>query len=224
MPSSTTDTTPQWGARMLADPTHTLFALTAAGAAMDALHIAVCVVDAESRLLYVSPAAEGLLASQQTLRVTDGRLCSRRTPVNDTLRRAIARATRPPRQPSAFSPEPDAPASARLQVRTLPLAAGVRLAQYVDGTRDHGHLALVFVATGAPSPQPHELEQLFGLTRSEAELVGLLARALSPAACAKRRGVSVATVRTQMASVYAKTGVESQTQLLRLVLALPPLR
>lgn len=135
------------------------------------------------------------------------------------LWRAVTLASRPPRQASAFSPEPHASAVTRLQVRAVPLAPHLPLAHY-----GHGNLVLLFLATGAAPPQPNELQQLFGLTRAESELVELLAQGASPQSGPLRRGVSVSTIKSQLASVYAKTGAGSQAQLLSLVLALPAMR
>ena len=65
---------------------------------------------------------------------------------------------------------------------------------------------------------------MFGLSSAETHLVELMAEGLSAAECTQRRGVSLATVRSQIAGIFAKTGVKTQAQLMRLVLAAPPLR
>jgi DNA-binding CsgD family transcriptional regulator len=194
-------------------------ALASAGAAMDMLRMAVCVVDAQCQVRYANPAAEELLGQGTMLKVKSGQLFSPHPQANEMLRHAVTQASRPPRQASVFSPEPTGSAVSRLQVRAVPLAPHLPMAHY-----GHGNLVLLFLATGAPQPQPHELQKLFGLTRAEAGIVEMLVQGATPEVCARRRGVSVLTVRTHVASILAKTGVGSQAQLMSLVLALPAVR
>jgi len=205
--------------RMMVDMAPAMPALASASAAMDMLMMAVCVVDESCRIVYANPAAEELFARGGPIVAGGGRLRCSRPDADEMLRRAVTLASRPPRQASAFSPEPQASAVTRLQVRAVPLAPHLPLAHY-----GHGNLVLLFLATGAATPPVRELQQLFGLTPAEAELVQLLAQGADPETCAARRGVSLATVRTQLKCIYAKTGAASQAQLLSMVLALPGLR
>jgi DNA-binding CsgD family transcriptional regulator len=205
--------------RMVSDVAMAVPAIAAGGAVLDLLRMAVCVVDHECRLLYANPMAEDLLVRSQAVTIKNGRVTTSRPEASEMLRHAVALACRPPRLASAFSPEPEASAMARLQVRAVPLARHLAPASY-----GHGSLALLVLTAGSPAPQPRELQLLFGLTRAEADLICLLAQGVSPELCAVRRGVSITTIRTQLASIYDKTGVGSQTQLVSLVLALPPMR
>ena len=61
------------------------------------------------------------------------------------------------------------------------------------------------------------LSQLFGLTRAEAALATLLTRGLSLNEAADELGVSPHTARAQLKSVFAKTGVARQAELVRLL-------
>lgn len=194
-------------------------ALASATAAMDALRMAVCVVDDGCKLIYANPSAEEFLSGGAHLRLKAGHLVSPNPHVQATLRHAVALACRPPRQASLFSPEPMGTAVNRLQLRVLPLAPHLPLAHY-----GHGNLALVFVAAGAPAPSLLELQQLFGLTRAESELVRMIVQGSPPEVCAQLRQVSLETIRTQLKSIYAKTGAGTQAQLVSLALALPALK
>lgn len=204
--------------RMMVDTAAVVPAL-AAGATLDMLGMAVCVVDGGCRLVYANPVADELFARATTLTVHYGRLSSSRPDINEMLQHAVTLAARLPRQASAFSPEPHASAVTRLQVRAVPLAGHLPLARY-----GQGNLVLLFLAIGPAPRRPKELQQLFGLTRAEAELVELLAQGASADLCAVRRGVNVSTIRTQLGSIYEKTGAGSQLQLLSLVQALPAMR
>jgi len=145
-------------------------------------------------------------------------LTGRSSAVHGQLRRAVGFATKSPRQACSFCPNPDDVLSSRLLVRVLPLDEQASLAAAAGGP-----FALLFIARGTNPMRQDELIQLFGLTPSEPELVRLLGQGLSPTICADRRHVGIATVRTQLSSIYAKTGVSSLPQLLSLVLTLPGL-
>ncbi len=67
------------------------------------------------------------------------------------------------------------------------------------------------------------LKKAFGLTASEIEVFRLLSEGLSVADTAERRVTSVATVRTQIREIYAKTGTKSQLQFIRLAVSLAAL-
>jgi len=64
------------------------------------------------------------------------------------------------------------------------------------------------------------LEHLYGLTRAEAELTVLLAKGESVEAIAAARAVKLDTVRTQLRTVYKKTGTHRQGELVCLAGAL----
>ncbi|HNT40216.1 MAG TPA: LuxR C-terminal-related transcriptional regulator [Rubrivivax sp.] len=62
-----------------------------------------------------------------------------------------------------------------------------------------------------------------GLTAAEARVLEALCQGLDPRAVAAQHGVGLATVRTQIGSIRAKTGAQSIRELVRLVAVLPPM-
>ena len=62
------------------------------------------------------------------------------------------------------------------------------------------------------------LGELFDLTPAEANLATLLARGLSLAEVSTAQNISQHTARAQLKSIFAKTGVSRQAELVRLVL------
>ena len=68
------------------------------------------------------------------------------------------------------------------------------------------------------STSQQSLRQLFDLTPAEARLATLLARGLSLAEVSETQGISPHTARAQLKSIFAKTGVSRQAELVRLVL------
>jgi DNA-binding CsgD family transcriptional regulator len=67
------------------------------------------------------------------------------------------------------------------------------------------------------SPGPELLQALFDLTPAEARITSLLIDGNSVTAISKMQSVSLNTVRTQLKSVFLKTGVERQVDLVRLL-------
>jgi DNA-binding CsgD family transcriptional regulator len=61
------------------------------------------------------------------------------------------------------------------------------------------------------------LQRLFGLTAAEATVMAMVAEGARPAEVASRLGRSLATVRSHLKAVFAKSGTASQPELSRLV-------
>jgi len=61
------------------------------------------------------------------------------------------------------------------------------------------------------------LEKIFGLTAAEGRLAAELSRGVPLATIAQSRNVSIATLRTQLASIFAKTGTSRQPELVALL-------
>jgi DNA-binding CsgD family transcriptional regulator/PAS domain-containing protein len=74
---------------------------------------------------------------------------------------------------------------------------------------------------GAPVPPRRLYAQSFGLTPAEARLAEALARHVAPKAYAEEVGVTLATVRTQIRALLAKTGAVNLRSLVALLASLP---
>ena len=83
--------------------------------------------------------------------------------------------------------------------------------------------ALIVVVDLAARPVPPEqrLAQMLGLTEAEARLAAALLRGHRPEDIAAERGVSIATVRTQLRSIFSKTGTRTQSELMRTLARVP---
>jgi DNA-binding CsgD family transcriptional regulator/PAS domain-containing protein len=75
----------------------------------------------------------------------------------------------------------------------------------------------------APSADFTGFRDMFGWTRAEADVARLLAVGLQPAAIAERRRVSLLTVRSQIKSLFQKSGVSSRGELIALMLTSNPM-
>jgi DNA-binding CsgD family transcriptional regulator len=97
------------------------------------------------------------------------------------------------------------------------IAIALRPACIDSGARQPSILLQVTDPLARATPEPALLMEAFGLTTAEAGLTTDLMRGLSVAEVAAGSGRSVATVRTHLASVLAKTGTARQSELLRLL-------
>lgn len=92
----------------------------------------------------------------------------------------------------------------------------------LDG-RGHAVVALRSLAD-APGFDATRLSGFFGLSPTQGEIALAIFRGKSIDEIAAERGVKITTVRTQLARLFARTGAESQRDLVRLIGLLPPLR
>jgi DNA-binding CsgD family transcriptional regulator len=87
-----------------------------------------------------------------------------------------------------------------------------------DGARNGVHTAIILIdLEEAPEPNPTVLQKMFGLTAAEADLAIRLARGETPADIAQEKKITIATVRSQLASVLAKTRTKRQAELVSLL-------
>jgi DNA-binding CsgD family transcriptional regulator/PAS domain-containing protein len=81
-------------------------------------------------------------------------------------------------------------------------------------------LILVTDPEATPTPPAQLLQQLFGLTPRQAELACHLGRGLSIEACAAQMTLTRGSIRVYVEQIFAKTGVNRQADLVRLLSAI----
>jgi DNA-binding CsgD family transcriptional regulator len=182
--------------------------------AVDMLHSALLIVDDEGRVEYRNRVATALLASGEGgLALTRGVLTATARPMREALAEAIRLAC-VDLQPSGLClPQPGISPDRWLRLVVTPIWFG------------SGGRAGVWVLNTASAGLPSEelLGALFGLSRAEARLALGLLMGRSTAECARAAGVGVATIRSQLHSIFIKTGVRRQAQLVALLARVPPL-
>ena len=105
-----------------------------------------------------------------------------------------------------------------LQANAAPVPAIARLAQSNGGS---SRLTVLLPGTPAiPLMFGDMLRGLFGLTAAEGSLATQIGQGAQLADVAAQRGVSQQTVRAQLKSVFGKTGVARQSELVRVLLTL----
>ncbi len=183
-------------------------------AVLDWLPIGVALLDDAARVHHANAKAGDLMEPGAPLRLRQGNLrCHSRT-ADGRLQRILSDA-------QAFR---DGGASAGAYATTVALPDGTRpvsvVAVPLSRTKplfsDPSLALAVFLGEpGDPLPLDCDrLQQAYGLTRSEARLVAQLAREQDLIAAAHRVGVSPATARTYLKSVFRKTGTGGQTELI----------
>lgn len=68
-----------------------------------------------------------------------------------------------------------------------------------------------------PQPNPQTLQRMFGLTSAETQLALCMARGDAPLEIARSRQLSRTTIRSQLASLFAKTETKRQAELVSLL-------
>lgn len=118
---------------------------------------------------------------------------------------------------------PHAMSSARVRVDSPLGQFWVQCAAYPGGISHMGSrrpaaIAIINDPVQRLRRQVSMLQELFGLTAAEAALALAIVQSGSRKLAAQSRGVSVATARAQLSSIFEKTGARGQTELVRLVM------
>lgn len=87
----------------------------------------------------------------------------------------------------------------------------------VSADDDTCRLIILIDLTLRPPACAPALEKIFGLTTAEGRLAAQLSNGISLASIARERKVSITTLRTQLASIFAKTGTSRQPELVALL-------
>jgi len=181
---------------------------------LDQLGVGVAIVDRDGEVIEMSMVAERILARK------DGLLHNRR------LRAAWAGDDR--RLQDMIQKLGGADGHNRPRAISLWRPSGrPRLEILIDslraGGRPSGAGAVVYMRDrdAASSLAPHALQGLFGLTEAEAHVCVRLAEGLTPHMICETTGISYNTVRAHLRSVFAKCEVESQAELMRLIINSP---
>lgn len=183
--------------------------------AISRLSVATLVLDESGSVLRVNPVAQEILANADGLKLVGGRLEATYPSDNRELQRLIR---------SAFSP--DAPKSAEAMSVTRPsgqvnLGLVVESIPSLDWAEEKGKpAALVYIRDAASKSLASEVvtKQLFNLTRAETALAMELANGLSLEEAAEALNIRRNTARAHLRSIFSKTGVRRQTELVRILL------
>lgn len=186
--------------------------------AVSQLSVATFFLNEKQQLVDSNPMAERLVGANRGLTLKAGKLALQRPVDNQKLRNAIdAALDARKRKDTVFAqamPVYDNSGECHLGLTVRPLA--------VKRHREHDDEAVVaiFVSdASATIDAPHSsLTQLFGLTPAESRLATALANGLSLDEASANLHISRNTSRAHLRSIFSKTGVNQQTQLVSLIL------
>lgn len=181
-----------------------------ARAVLDRFSLAIFQVDGDGRILDRNAEAERLCAVAGDGLVRRGRL-ELSEPDTEPLRRAIRRAA-----------QPMAPEASIVQLRSGVLSDWTLTLSPLT-TSGPARVLVVVNGVSETEDQVRRLRILFKLSHAEASVAVSLAQGESASLIAAVRGVSEHTVRSQIKSLFLKTGCRRQGQLVALVANLPPI-
>jgi len=186
--------------------------------AVNQLSVASIILDEQGRLLTTNAVGRALLDQGEGLGLRDGRLHIEGRDINKELQQAlttiikaqlrgetsVVRALRVPRTAGR--------SDLGLVIRPVPSS------QWSEGQSSPSAAVFISDPDLQESTSRQILSELFELTPAEANLATLLARGLSLAQVSSVQNISQHTARAQLKSIFAKTGVSRQAELVRLVL------
>lgn len=183
--------------------------------AISRLSVATLVLDESGSVLQSNPVADEILSRSDGLKLVGGRLEATYPSDNRVLQQLIR---------SAF--DPDAPKSAEAMSVTRPsglvnLGVVVESIPSLDWAEEKGQpAALVYIRDASSKSLASEVvtKQLFNLTRAETALAMELANGLSLEEAAEALNIRRNTARAHLRSIFSKTGVRRQTELVRIML------
>ena len=187
-------------------------------ASLDRLGVKAFIVNGNGAVHQLNRCAQDFLAGDESVSVANSRLRFSDPTLNATLEGALRRATRAPRRSSLFPLR-----SAKNEVNEV----NVSPLDPADDGVSPGSLALALVVIARPRPDgdriARRVRRLYGLTEAEARVVAALTLGETVEQISVAHGVRVSTVRAQVRSIFEKTGVHRQADLVRLALSGGPL-
>lgn len=180
------------------------------------LAIGAVLLSAQGRVMVSNRAADAVIRRSDGLTVRNGRLHATQAAAQKTLGDAIASATG-----RFLAGGKDVLPIPRTSDRR-PYVVFVSRVGHGNGSRDSKGTAAVVVFISDPDRRPvlpaATLTKLYGLTRAESDFALGLMSDETPETWARRREVSRHTVKAQLVSIFRKTGVRRQAELVRRLL------
>lgn len=187
-------------------------------AALDRLTVAAFIINAAGAVHHLNLSARSLVAHSRCVRLADSRLRFHQSSLNLAFDAALRAATQTPARSSllpVWLSEDE-----RYEVTVSPL--GTDLARLPSWS-----VPRVLVLMTRPWSDDkgimQRMRRLYGLTEAEARVMAALTLGRTVEEIARENGVRTSTVRAQVRSIFEKTGVNRQTDLVRLGLTGAPL-
>ena len=186
--------------------------------AVSQLSVASIILDERGRLLSTNAVGQALLDQGEGLSLREGCLHIEGRDINKELQQALTTIIRAQLQGETSLvralrvPRSAGRSDLGLVIRPVPTS------QWSEGQSSPSVAVFISDPDLQESTSGQILGELFELTPAEANLATLLARGLSLAQVSSAQRISQHTARAQLKSIFAKTGVSRQAELVRLVL------
>ena len=185
---------------------------------VDKLAVGSLLLDTRGELMFANDVARRLLDGRHGLGVVQQRLVAADARDNATLQKRIQKALKAtPAETPTLVEAMSVGGSAREQHISL-LIRPVSGAQEARPGRIPAVAVFLRDAAGSSQASATLIRQLYHLTPTETSVAMLLADGLSTEEVAQALGISLNTVRVHLRAVFAKTGVDRQSALVRLLL------
>lgn len=186
--------------------------------AVDQLAVATIILDEKGRMLNTNALARALLAEADGLSLQGERLHIDGRDANRELQDAVGTVIQAQQQGQTSVVRalrvPRSADHADLGLVVRPVPAG----EWNEGQASPSAAVFISDPDLKESASQATLGELFELTPAEANLAILLSRGLSLAEVSETQNISQHTARAQLKSIFSKTGVSRQAELVRLVL------
>ena len=186
--------------------------------AVNQLSVASIILDEQGRVLTTNAVGRALLDQGEGLGLRDDRLHIEGRDINKELQQGLSTIIRAQQRGE----------TSVVRALRVPRAAGrsdlglvirpVPTSQWSEGQSSPSAAVFISDPDLQESTSRQILGELFELTPAEANLATLLARGLSLAEVSTAQNISQHTARAQLKSIFSKTGVSRQAELVRLVL------
>jgi DNA-binding CsgD family transcriptional regulator len=186
--------------------------------ALDHFHTALVLVDATAKVLFANRNARAIVDRCDGLAFCRGELVAQEVSARATLRAILAAAM----SRSTERVKQNAMLVSRATKRPLQIVAVPFPSETILPTPGKA-AAVVFITDPdqKPTAQPETLRLLYGLTCAETKLATLLLDGKSLLEAAELSNVGRETVRSQLKSIFGKTGTRRQSELIGLLARLP---
>lgn len=188
---------------------------------VDQLSTGIFLAEDDGRISYMNSSAEGILKAGGALKSANGRLTAAEPAARDRLAYALAQSV------AGKAPHQTGQHAIALPGEEGGLIANVLPLQWRNGRNPLAPLpgaAAVFVQDPAAGATPHlqAFATLYGLSAAEERVLEQIVTGRSPQEAAAELGVSIATIKTHLQKIFAKTGTRRQVGLVQLFERLRP--
>jgi DNA-binding CsgD family transcriptional regulator len=185
---------------------------------LERFNCGVVVLDRTDRILETNSIAEQLLRTGEGVRRTSSGCLKLREPAESQLQNWLKSGVPPAKSEGLLCVQRPGTTPLSLLLTPLPSSSSTWL------SHDPRWLVLLFDPARRISACAKLLERDLGVSTRESEVAARLFEGLSPADIAHQLRVSPETVRTQLKSIFRKTGTLSQAELLRRIALGPAVR